>query len=41
VVSDAKGRSVFKGAKPGQSVQAKYAGVTGAYTAAASPLAKV
>ena len=27
--TDTAGRSVFKGAKPGQKVQARYAGVTG------------
>ncbi|MDQ1710874.1 MAG: hypothetical protein QOE45_324 [Frankiaceae bacterium] len=36
VVTDAAGRSVFKGAKAGQRVQARYAGVTGRYAAVAS-----
>jgi hypothetical protein len=41
VATDAKGRSVFKAAKPGQSVQARLAAVSGKYAAAASNTAKV
>jgi hypothetical protein len=40
VATDSKGRSVYKGAKPGQTVQAKFAGVTGKYSAAASKSVK-
>jgi hypothetical protein len=36
VLTDVQGKSVFKGAKPGQKVQAKFAGVSGRYLAAAS-----
>jgi hypothetical protein len=38
--TDAAGRAVYKGAKAGQSVQARYAGLTGRYAAAASPTVK-
>lgn len=41
VATDGKGRSVFKAAKPGQSVQARLAAVTGKYAAATSNTAKV
>lgn len=41
VATDSRGRSVYKGAKPGQTVQAKFAGVAGKYTAAASKAVKV
>jgi hypothetical protein len=41
VPADAAGRSVFKAAKPGQSVQAKLAAVSGRYAGAASNTAKV
>lgn len=41
VVTDSKGRSVYKGAKPAQTVQAKFAGVSGKYSAAASKSVKV
>lgn len=40
VATDSKGRSVYKGAKPGQTVQAKYVGLAGKYTAAASKAVK-
>lgn len=36
VSTDSAGRSVFKGAKAGQKVQARYAGVTGRYLAVSS-----
>lgn len=36
VATDAAGRSVFKGAKPGQKVQARYAAVPGRYAGATS-----
>jgi hypothetical protein len=39
--TDAAGRAVYKGAKAGQSVQAKYAGLAGRYAAAASSNVKV
>ena len=35
-VTDSAGRAVFKGAKPGQKVQVRYAGVPGRYAPAAS-----
>jgi hypothetical protein len=41
VATDSKGRSVFKAAKPGQSVQARLAAVAGKYAASASNTAKV
>jgi hypothetical protein len=41
VATDSKGRSVFKAAKPAQSVQAKFAGLAGKYAAAASTAVKV
>jgi hypothetical protein len=40
VATDAKGRSLYKSAKPGQTVQAKYPGLAGKYTAAASKAVK-
>jgi hypothetical protein len=36
IATDASGHSVFKGAKPGQKVQARYAGASGRYAAATS-----
>jgi hypothetical protein len=40
LVTDAKGRSVYKGAKPSQTVLAKYVGLAGKYTAAAAKAVK-
>lgn len=39
--SDSRGRSVYKGAKPGQTVQARFVTVAGKYTGAASKSLKV
>lgn len=36
LLTDAAGRSFFSGAKPGQKVQARYAGLTGSYAAVTS-----
>jgi hypothetical protein len=36
LTTDSKGRTVLKGAKPGQTVQAKFAGVPGKYAASSS-----
>ena len=41
VVTDSKGRSVFKKAKPTQTVQAKYVGLAGKFKPAASKAVKV
>jgi hypothetical protein len=41
VATDAKGQSVYKGAKQGQTVQARFAGVPGRYLASVSKTAKV
>jgi len=41
VVTTSAGKSVFKGAQPGQSVQARFAAVTGKYAAATSGTVKV
>jgi hypothetical protein len=40
LATDSKGLSVYKGAKPGQSVQVKYVGLAGKYTAATTKAVK-
>jgi hypothetical protein len=41
LTTDSKGRTVFKGAKPGQTVQAKFTAVPGKYAACSSKAVKV
>jgi hypothetical protein len=41
IATDSRGRSIFKSAKPGQSVQARFAAVPGKYAATNSTIVKV